>query len=88
MNPCKTPAQQSTSQEGVLSWGQISLTANPVKVYAEAAIAFPVIVAQTFMKAKVERDRETEAKSRNAPLAGAPLIGIRCKTTTANGSRG
>ncbi|RKO88969.1 Deoxyhypusine synthase, partial [Blyttiomyces helicus] len=55
-----------------VSWGKIRLTANPVKVYADATIAFPIIVAQTFAKAKIERERETEAKTKTAPAAAQP----------------
>eukprot|EP01097_Dermamoeba_algensis_P006323 TRINITY_DN3956_c0_g1_i1.p1 TRINITY_DN3956_c0_g1~~TRINITY_DN3956_c0_g1_i1.p1 ORF type:complete len:370 (-),score=92.83 TRINITY_DN3956_c0_g1_i1:297-1406(-) len=32
------------------SWGKIRLTANPVKVFAEATLVFPLLVAQTFAK--------------------------------------
>lgn len=37
-----------------VSWGKIRLEANPVKVYADATLVFPLIVAQTFAKV-VER---------------------------------
>jgi deoxyhypusine synthase len=33
-----------------VSWGKIRLGANPVKVYCEASICFPLIVAETFAK--------------------------------------
>jgi len=33
-----------------ISWGKIKITCKPVKVYAEATIVFPLIVAQTFAK--------------------------------------
>ena len=33
-----------------VSWGKIRMDAKPVKVYAEATIAFPLIVSQTFAK--------------------------------------
>lgn len=33
-----------------VSWGKIALNAKPVKVYAEATLVFPIIVAQTFKK--------------------------------------
>jgi len=33
-----------------VSWGKIKLTAKPVKVYSDATIAFPLLVAQTFAK--------------------------------------
>ncbi|KAI9209568.1 DHS-like NAD/FAD-binding domain-containing protein [Polychytrium aggregatum] len=34
-----------------VSWGKIRLTAKPVKVYADASIVFPMIVAETLAKA-------------------------------------
>jgi len=33
-----------------ISWGKINLQAKPVKVYCEATIAFPLLVAMTFAK--------------------------------------
>ncbi|CAG8500588.1 8001_t:CDS:2 [Cetraspora pellucida] len=33
-----------------VSWGKIRMTAEPVKVYADATIVFPMIVAETFAK--------------------------------------
>lgn len=33
-----------------VSWGKIKATANPVKVYSDATIVFPLIVAETFVK--------------------------------------
>merc|ERR1719199_1821328 len=33
------------------SWGKIRVDANPVKVYADASFAFPLLVSQTFAKA-------------------------------------
>lgn len=43
-----------------ISWGKIRLTAKPVKIYAEASLVFPFIVAQTFAK-RVARDRDVAA---------------------------
>eukprot|EP00928_Gymnodinium_smaydae_P054545 TRINITY_DN38298_c0_g1_i1.p1 TRINITY_DN38298_c0_g1~~TRINITY_DN38298_c0_g1_i1.p1 ORF type:complete len:386 (-),score=101.10 TRINITY_DN38298_c0_g1_i1:124-1281(-) len=34
------------------SWGKIRVDANPVKIYAEATLVFPLLVAQTFAKYK------------------------------------
>ncbi|PIO28945.1 hypothetical protein AB205_0032680 [Aquarana catesbeiana] len=31
-----------------VSWGKIRMDANPVKVYADATLVFPLLVAQTF----------------------------------------
>ncbi|KAJ3052624.1 hypothetical protein HK097_005935 [Rhizophlyctis rosea] len=33
-----------------ISWGKIRMTAEPVKVYADASIVFPILVAETFAK--------------------------------------
>ena len=39
-----------------ISWGKIRLTAKPVKVYAEATLVFPLLVASTFAKGGPTRD--------------------------------
>ena len=36
--------------EEAISWGKIRINAHPVKVYAEATLVFPLIVAQTFVR--------------------------------------
>ncbi|KAI9310670.1 DHS-like NAD/FAD-binding domain-containing protein [Zopfochytrium polystomum] len=41
-----------------VSWGKIRMTAQPVKVYAEATIVFPLIVAETFAREVERRKRE------------------------------
>jgi deoxyhypusine synthase len=33
-----------------VSWGKIKMHATPVKIYAEATLVFPLLVAQTFAK--------------------------------------
>lgn len=33
-----------------ISWGKIKIDSEPVKVYAESTIVFPIIVAETFKK--------------------------------------
>merc|ERR1719253_1362694 len=33
-----------------ISWGKIKIDAKPVKVYADASLVFPLLVAQTFAK--------------------------------------
>lgn len=33
-----------------ISWGKIKMDAKPVKVYADASLVFPILVAQTFAK--------------------------------------
>jgi len=38
------------SPDEAISWGKIRITAEPVKVCADATIVFPLIVSQTFAK--------------------------------------
>jgi deoxyhypusine synthase len=38
------------SPDEAISWGKIRITADPVKVCADATIVFPLIVSQTFAK--------------------------------------
>jgi deoxyhypusine synthase len=38
------------SPDEAVSWGKIRMTANPVKVSAEATLVFPLLVSQTFAK--------------------------------------
>lgn len=33
-----------------VSWGKIKTTAQPVKLYCDATLAFPLLVAETFAK--------------------------------------
>jgi deoxyhypusine synthase len=33
-----------------ISWGKIKMTANPIKIYSDATLVFPLIVSQTFVK--------------------------------------
>ena len=39
-----------------ISWGKIRIDAKPVKVYCDASLAFPIIVASSFAKYKAQRD--------------------------------
>ncbi|KAN0041880.1 hypothetical protein ACTFIV_004433 [Dictyostelium citrinum] len=41
-----------------VSWGKIKLDAKPVKVYAEASIVFPILVAETFAKTFKKKSSE------------------------------
>eukprot|EP01113_Clastostelium_recurvatum_P040933 TRINITY_DN6437_c0_g1_i1.p1 TRINITY_DN6437_c0_g1~~TRINITY_DN6437_c0_g1_i1.p1 ORF type:complete len:379 (-),score=69.08 TRINITY_DN6437_c0_g1_i1:21-1106(-) len=40
-----------------VSWGKIKATATPVKIYADATLVFPLLVAQTFAKHKRQKKR-------------------------------
>ena len=45
-----------------ISWGKLRLDATPVKLYADATLVFPLIVAETFAKdfhAEKEQDDST-----------------------------
>lgn len=46
-----------------ISWGKIRMDAQPVKVYAEATLVFPLLVAQSFAKYEQER-RQKEAAAK------------------------
>jgi deoxyhypusine synthase len=41
-----------------ISWGKIKMNAKPVKVYADASLVFPILVAQTFAKLPRTQTRE------------------------------
>eukprot|EP01006_Ploeotia_vitrea_P019500 TRINITY_DN51706_c0_g1_i1.p1 TRINITY_DN51706_c0_g1~~TRINITY_DN51706_c0_g1_i1.p1 ORF type:complete len:383 (+),score=219.96 TRINITY_DN51706_c0_g1_i1:86-1234(+) len=47
-----------------ISWGKIKLDAKPVKVYGDATVMFPLLVAQTFYK-EVQRRKQQEKKKKN-----------------------
>jgi len=49
-----------------VSWGKIRIDANPVKVYADATLVFPLIVSQTFLK-------NFQTKEDISPDRGHPL---------------
>ena len=40
----------SARPDEAVSWGKIRMDAKPVKVYADATVVFPLIVAETFAK--------------------------------------
>ena len=37
-----------------ISWGKIKATATPVKVYGEASVIFPILLAETFARRQQE----------------------------------
>ncbi|EGC38738.1 hypothetical protein DICPUDRAFT_75703 [Dictyostelium purpureum] len=41
-----------------VSWGKIKLDAKPVKIYAEASIVFPILVAETFAKTFKQKSKQ------------------------------
>lgn len=52
-----------------MSWGKIRSDAKPVKVYAEATLVFPLIVAETFVKF-VEDKKHREYKTAEKDFIG------------------
>merc|ERR1712048_829806 len=46
-----------------ISWGKIRCDAKPVKIYAEATLVFPLLVAKTFAARKDRGDWTTEGRS-------------------------
>jgi deoxyhypusine synthase len=52
-----------------VSWGKIRLTANPVKIYAEASLVFPILVAQSFAKYHLAQKAKAEAAAGGAGTA-------------------
>ncbi|EDS38676.1 deoxyhypusine synthase [Culex quinquefasciatus] len=45
-----------------ISWGKIKKDATPVKVYAEASLVFPILVAETFVKEHFKRVEAEKCK--------------------------
>ena len=56
-----------------VSWGKIRLTANPVKIYADASLIFPILVAATFAK-YVEEQKRAKKEDAAAAAAAAPAV--------------
>lgn len=58
-----------------VSWGKIKMNATPVKVHSEASLVFPLLMTQTFVPYKKERDAarkaeaEAEAEATKARIA-------------------
>eukprot|EP00602_Paraphysomonas_sp_CaronLab_P008932 CAMPEP_0185021674 /NCGR_PEP_ID=MMETSP1103-20130426/4380_1 /TAXON_ID=36769 /ORGANISM="Paraphysomonas bandaiensis, Strain Caron Lab Isolate" /LENGTH=366 /DNA_ID=CAMNT_0027553353 /DNA_START=62 /DNA_END=1159 /DNA_ORIENTATION=+ len=50
-------SDSGASPDEAVSWGKIKMTSNPVKVFTDATLVFPLIVSQTFYK---EVKRRTE----------------------------
>ena len=57
-------SDSGASPDEAVSWGKIRMDANPVKVWCEASIAFPLLVAETFAK-----DAARERAQRNKAIA-------------------
>lgn len=51
------------SPDEAVSWGKIRLECRPVKVWGEASILFPLLVAQTFAKAHEEEKANKAAEA-------------------------
>lgn len=50
------------SPDEAVSWGKIRTNAHPVKVFGEATVIFPIVVAQTFAKYYFEHLKDEEKK--------------------------
>ena len=44
--------ESNASPDEAISWGKIKITASPVKIWADATLVFPLVVAETFAKLK------------------------------------
>jgi deoxyhypusine synthase len=51
------------SPDEAVSWGKIKADARPVKIYSEATLVFPLLVAQTFAKAYYADPEHWDKKS-------------------------
>jgi deoxyhypusine synthase len=58
-------SDSGATPDEAISWGKIKSTAEPVKIYTEATLVFPTIVAQTFFKA-FAREQEEKKKTEEA----------------------
>eukprot|EP01133_Synstelium_polycarpum_P003699 gene3699-4261_t len=60
---CNTGQEFDGSDSGArpdeaISWGKIKIDAKPVKIYADASIVFPILVAETFAKTFIQKSPE------------------------------
>lgn len=53
------------SPDEAVSWGKIKRDAKPVKVFSEATLVFPLLVAETFYKNKQLFENLTSKKNKN-----------------------
>jgi deoxyhypusine synthase len=49
-----------------VSWGKIRLNAESVKIYAEASLVFPLIVADTFAKGYHQEKNDKALKEKHS----------------------
>jgi deoxyhypusine synthase len=54
-------SDSGATPDEAISWGKIKSEAEPVKIYTEATLVFPLIVSQTFLKAHEREERKKEA---------------------------
>ena len=50
-------SDSGAAPDEAVSWGKIKVTADPVKLFSEASLVFPLIVAETFVKYKLSQDK-------------------------------
>ena len=53
-------SDSGASPDEAVSWGKIKPTSEPVKLYAEASLVFPMIVAETFVRYHQENHEDCE----------------------------
>ena len=63
------------SPDEAVSWGKIRLGATPVKVWADATIAFPLLVSQTFAKHHSNSPTRDKGKEEGAAAAATAVTG-------------
>ncbi len=56
-------SDSGASPDEAVSWGKIKLTATPVKVFSEATLVFPMIVAETFAKKVAQKEMAKQDSS-------------------------
>lgn len=56
-------SDSGASPDEAVSWGKIKMTATPVKVFAEATLVFPMIVAESFAKKVAADQKKTQNHS-------------------------
>lgn len=62
-------SDSGASPDEAVSWGKIKMTATPVKVFSEATLVFPLIVAETFAR-KVAEDQKKQDQQQGGVASG------------------
>ena len=51
-------SDSGANPDEAVSWGKIKTTAQPVKVFSDATLVFPLILTQTFLKEHERRQQQ------------------------------